>query len=105
MPLAECGGLISVVKCSDSVEENLAAIDEIGGPKHFNHFPWGWTFAGNTPFRRWKRETYRGGSTDPFIMTWPKGIKSENEIRTQFAHIIDMVPTALDAIGVEQPEV
>ena len=36
-------------------------IDEIGGPKYFNHFPWGWTYAGNTPFRRWKRETYRGG--------------------------------------------
>ena len=42
-------------------EDSLAAIDEIGGPKHFNHYPWGWTFAGNTPFRRWKRETYRGG--------------------------------------------
>ena len=89
---------------ADTVEQNLAAIDEIGGPKHFNHFPWGWTFAGNTPFRRWKRETYRGGSTDPFIITWPKGIKAKNEIRTQFAHIIDMVPTALDAIGVEEPE-
>ena len=43
-------------------EDSLAAIDEIGGPKHFNHYPWGWTFAGNTPFRRWKRETYRGGT-------------------------------------------
>ena len=50
---------------------------EIGGPKHFNHYPWGWTFAGNTPFRRWKRETYRGGACDPFIVSWPKGIKSE----------------------------
>ena len=38
-----------------------ARIDELGGPKHFNHYPWGWTWAGNTPFRRWKRETYRGG--------------------------------------------
>ena len=51
-------------------------IDELGGPEHFNHYPWGWTWAGNTPFRRWKRETYRGGSTDPFIVSWPAGIKA-----------------------------
>ena len=56
----------------ETLEESLAVIDEIGGPEHFNHYPWGWTFAGNTPFRRWKRETYRGGSTDPFIVSWPR---------------------------------
>ena len=46
----------------EPIEESLKLIDEIGGPKHFNHYPWGWTWAGNTPFRRWKRETYRGGA-------------------------------------------
>jgi len=85
------------------VEESLKLIDELGGPKHFNHYPWGWTWAGNTPFRRWKRETYRGGSTDPFIVSWPKGIKAKGEVRTQYAHIIDMVPTVLDALGVQPP--
>ena len=85
----------------DSLEENLAAIDELGGPKYFNHYPWGWTFAGNTPFRRWKRETYRGGISDPFIVHWPKGIKAKGEIRTQYAHAIDMVPTVLEALGIE----
>ena len=39
----------------EPLEESLKLIDEIGGPKHFNHYPWGWTWAGNTPFRRWKR--------------------------------------------------
>ena len=78
-------------------------IDEIGGPKHFNHYPWGWTWAGNTPFRRWKRETYRGGSTDPFIISWPKRIKAKGEVRAQYAHIIDMVPTALDLLGITPP--
>ena len=87
----------------DDCEENLAAIDELGGPKHFNHYPWGWTYAGNTPFRRWKRETYRGGVSDPFIVAWPKGIKAKGEIRTQYAHAIDMVPTVLDALGIEPP--
>nr|MBP9192662.1 arylsulfatase [Ignavibacteria bacterium] len=87
----------------DSLEQNLAAIDDIGGPKYYNHYPWGWTFAGNTPFRRWKRETYRGGVSDPFIVHWPNVIKSKGEIREQYAHAIDMVPTVLDALGIEAP--
>jgi arylsulfatase len=87
----------------DSIEQNLAAIDDIGGPKYFNHYPWGWTHAGNTPFRRWKRETYRGGTSDPFIVAWPRGIKAKGEIRTQYCHAIDMVPTVLDALGIEPP--
>lgn len=87
----------------DSLEQNLAAIDDIGGPKYYNHYPWGWTFAGNTPFRRWKRETYRGGVSDPFIVHWPKGIKSKGEIREQYAHAIDMVPTVLEALEIEPP--
>ena len=85
------------------MEDGLAHIDEIGGPTVFNHFPWGWTHAGNTPFRRWKRETYRGGATDPFIVSWPKGITSRGEVRPHYAHIIDMVPTVLDALGIEAP--
>ena len=84
-------------------EDSLAAIDELGGPKHFNHYPWGWTFAGNTPFRRWKRETYRGGTSDPFIVSWPHGIKASGEVREQYAHIIDMVPTVLEVLGIEPP--
>ena len=84
-------------------EDSLAAIDEIGGPKYFNHYPWGWTWAGNTPFRRWKRETYRGGVSDPFIVCWPKGITATGEVREQYAHAIDMVPTVLDVLGIEPP--
>jgi arylsulfatase len=87
----------------DDLQQNLAAIDDIGGPKYFNHYPWGWTHAGNTPFRRWKRETYRGGVSDPFLIAWPKGIKAKGEVRTQYCHAIDMVPTVLDALGIEPP--
>ena len=87
----------------EPLEESLKVIDEIGGPNHFNHYPWGWTFAGNTPFRRWKRETYRGGISDPFIVCWPKGIDARDQVRTQYAHAIDMVPTVLDALGLEPP--
>jgi arylsulfatase A-like enzyme len=88
----------------ESVQDSLAAIDEIGGPNHFNHYPWGWTWAGNTPFRRWKRETYRGGSTDPFIVSWPAGLEARGELRHQYAHLIDMVPTVLDLLGVDPPK-
>jgi arylsulfatase len=87
----------------ESLEENLAALEELGGPKYFNHYAWGWTWAGNTPFRRWKRETYRGGISDPFIVHWKKGIKSRGEVRAQYAHAIDMVPTVLEALGLEPP--
>jgi len=87
----------------EPLEDSLKVIDEIGGPKHFNHYPWGWAWAGNTPFRRWKRETYRGGASDPFIVSWPKGIKARGEVRHQYGHIIDMVPTVLDLLGIEPP--
>jgi arylsulfatase len=86
-----------------SLKESLSAIDKLGGPEICNHYAWGWTFAGNTPFRRWKRETYRGGVSDPFLVHWPKAIKPKGEVRTQYAHAIDMVPTVLEACGFEAP--
>jgi arylsulfatase len=87
----------------ETAEMGLKMIDELGGPKTFNHYAWGWTFAGNTPFRRWKRETYRGGVSDPFLVHWPNGIKAKGEVRTQFAHAVDMVPTVLEALEIEPP--
>jgi arylsulfatase A-like enzyme len=89
----------------ESLEESLQKLDKLGGPECFNHYPWGWTFAGNTPFRRWKRETYRGGVSDPFIVHWPQGIQARGAIRTQYAHAIDMVPTVLEALGIGPPAV
>ena len=87
----------------EDLEENLKALDDLGGPDYFNHFAWGWTWAGNTPFRRWKRETYRGGVSDPFIVHFPNGIQAKSEVRTQFTHAIDMVPTVLDILDLEPP--
>jgi arylsulfatase A-like enzyme len=87
----------------DSLDENLKMLDQLGGPNTFNHYAWGWTHAGNTPFRRWKRETYRGGASDPFIVHWPKGIKGKGQVCSQYAHAIDMVPTVLEALGIEAP--
>ena len=88
----------------ETVEEILPRIDQLGGPASYNHYPWGWAWAGNTPFRRWKKEVYRGGCTDNLIVSWPQGIQAKGELRPQYAHAIDMVPTVLEALGVEPPE-
>ncbi len=87
----------------EDLEENLKSLDTLGGPEYFNHFAWGWTWAGNTPFRRWKRETYRGGISDPFVVHYSNGIEAKGEVRTQFTHAIDMVPTVLDLLDLESP--
>jgi arylsulfatase A-like enzyme len=87
----------------EDLQTNLAHIDELGSPTTFNHYAWGWTWAGDTPFRRWKRETYRGGISDPFIVHFSKGLKARGEVRTQYAHAIDMMPTVLELIGLEPP--
>ncbi len=85
-------------------EDIFPRIDELGGPTSYGHYPWGWAMAGNTPFRRWKREVFRGGCTNPFILHWPARIGTPGELRSQYAHIIDMVPTVLDLLGLEPPE-
>ncbi|NJD57890.1 MAG: arylsulfatase, partial [Anaerolineae bacterium] len=87
----------------EDLKTNLEHIDELGSPSTFNHYAWGWTWAGDTPFRRWKRETYRGGITDPFIVHFPMGFKARGEVRIQYTHAIDMVPTVLDLLGIEPP--
>jgi arylsulfatase len=79
-------------------------IDELGGPKTHNRYPWGWAWAGNTPFQRWKKETYRGGTSDPFIVHWPSGIEAKGAVRTQYAHAIDMLPTVMECLGLEPPQ-
>jgi len=88
----------------EKLEEILPRMDQLGGPASYNHYPWGWSWAGNTPFRRWKKEVYRGGSTDDLIVYWPKGIKSKGGNRNQYAHAIDMLPTVLDVLGIEPPD-
>ncbi len=86
-----------------TVEEALARIDDLGGPYAHNNYPWGWTVAGNTPFRRWKREVHEGGVADPLIVHWPKGIVARGELRRQYVHAIDILPTLLAITGIEAP--
>ena len=87
----------------ESLADNLAMFDELGGPLTYNHYPMGWAHAGNTPFKRYKRQTFEGGVADPLLIHWPKGIQ-EKGIRTQFNHAIDVYPTVLEAVGIKMPD-
>jgi len=94
------------VSDEDRVAYNLANIDKIGTPDaHQGNYPLGWAQAANTPFRYWKSDANsEGGTHNPLIVYWPKGIKKRGEIRTQYAHVIDLLPTTLDLVGVKAPE-
>jgi arylsulfatase A-like enzyme len=87
----------------DTIEANMPLMEELGGTGTYNHYPNGWAMAFNTPFKMWKRYEFNGGTSDPCIISWPAGIKSKGEIRHQYHHAIDLVPTVLDVLGIESP--
>ncbi|MGJ5149324.1 sulfatase-like hydrolase/transferase [Bradyrhizobium sp. HKCCYLR1023] len=87
----------------EPIAEKLARIDDIGGPDTHSNFPHGWAMASNTPLRRYKQNTHGGGIRDPFIVSWPQRIAARGEIRHQFVHACDLVPTLLDLIGIDAP--
>lgn len=90
----------------DELEENLKYLDELGGPDTYNHFPTGWAAAFSAPFKMFKRYSqFAGGTNDPLVISWPKGIKARGEIRHQYHHSVDIVPTLLEICGIEMPEV
>jgi arylsulfatase A-like enzyme len=86
-----------------TVEDNLARIDDWGGVRSYPNCAWGWAWAGNTPLKRWKRYLHQGGMSDALIVHWPNGIEARGEVRGQYAHVIDVVPTVLEALGIEPP--
>ncbi len=88
----------------ESVTANLEWFDELGGPRTYNHYAWGWAWAGNTPFRLWKRYAWLGGTRTPLVIRWPAGITTRGEVRNQFCHAVDLAPTVLELCGVDSPE-
>ena len=85
-------------------QDNIKVIDELGGPKHFNHFPSAWTHAMNTPFQ-WTKQvaSHFGGTRNPMIISWPARIRDKGGMRAQFLHTIDIVPTLYELCGVTPP--
>ena len=89
----------------DTLEDNMKMYDKLGSPDTYNHMPTGWAAAFSTPFKMFKRYSeYSGGTCDPMIISWPKGIKARGEVRHQYHHSTDIVPTILDVCGLEMPD-
>ena len=88
------------------LQSTIKRLDEIGGPTSEPHVPVGWAWAMDAPFQ-WTKQvaSHFGGTRNPLVVHWPKGIKAKGEIRTQFHHVIDVVPTILEACKIPEPKV
>jgi arylsulfatase len=88
----------------ETVDEILPRINDIGSAEAFNHYPVGWAHAMNTPYQ-WTKQvaSHFGGTRNGMVLHWPNGIEARGEIRHQFHHVIDIVPTLLEAAGLPQP--
>jgi arylsulfatase len=88
----------------ETAEYLTARLDKLGGPESYNHYAVGWAHAMNTPYQ-WTKQvaSHWGGTRNATVVHWPNGIKARGEIRSQFAHVIDVAPTVLEAAGLPQP--
>ena len=89
-----------------AIQYNLDKIGEIGTPAGTEaNYPLGWAQAANTPFKFWKQDANaEGGTRNPLIVFYPKGIKDKGGIRNQYGHVIDLLPTTAEFLGIQLPE-
>jgi arylsulfatase A-like enzyme len=82
----------------------VSMMDQLGSDRTYNHYPVGWAHAMDTPFQ-WTKQvaSHFGGTRNGMCMSWPQRIKAHGEIRSQFHHVIDIVPTILEAAGLQAP--
>ena len=86
-------------------ELTVQHIDELGGPKSYNHYNTGWAWAFDTPFPYWKRWAgYEGGIADMCIVSWPAKVPATGAPRPQYVHAVDIVPTIYELIGITPPQ-
>ena len=98
--------LASLIGVQLGLQSTIHRLDEIGGPTSEPHVPVGWAWAMDAPFQ-WTKQvaSHFGGTRNPLVVHWPKGIKAKGEIRDQFHHVIDVVPTILEACKIPEPKV
>ena len=89
----------------ETLQDTLKHIDDLGGPLAYNHYAAGWAVAGDTPFT-WTKQVASsyGGTRNPLVMYWPKRIKANGEVRSQWHHVIDVAPTILEAAKLPEPK-
>ena len=89
----------------EDVDAAVARLDDVGGPHSHSNIPWGWAQAGNTPLKWYKQNTHGGGVRDPLVVHWPARLGRPGAFRRQFCHAIDLLPTLLELLQIEAPEV
>ncbi|MCO6043226.1 arylsulfatase [Aeoliella sp. ICT_H6.2] len=96
--------LASLLGIQLGLESTINRLDEIGGPSSEPHVPVGWAWAMDSPFQ-WTKQvaSHFGGTRNPMVIHWPKGIKAKGQVRSQFHHVIDVVPTILEACNIPEP--
>ncbi len=102
-------GMFSEMTYFNGVQESVADVlkhyDELGGPYAYGHYAAGWAVAGGTPFT-WTKQiaSNYGGTRNGLVVHWPRGVKAKGEVRSQWHHVIDVVPTVLQAAGLPEPK-
>ncbi|MGB5244697.1 MAG: sulfatase-like hydrolase/transferase, partial [Lutimonas sp.] len=104
--------LLAQNQIPNTIDQQIAALDKIGGldalgtNKVENMYHAGWAWAGSTPFRSTKLvAAHFGGTRNPMVISWPKSIKPEKTIRSQFLHVNDIAPTLYDVLDIPHPEI
>src|SRR5271166_5536072 len=104
--------LLAQNQIPNTVEQQIEALnkigglDALGGPKTDSMYHAGWAWAGDTPFRYTKLiASHFGGTRNPLVISWPKGIKPDKTPRPQFHHVNDIAPTIYDVLGIKAPDV
>jgi arylsulfatase len=90
----------------DPVEDQIDHLDEFGGPMAYGHMHAAWAHATNTPFQ-WTKQvaSHYGGTRNPLVVHWPRGIEAKGEVRWQWHHVTDIAPTVMEAAGLPFPTV
>src|SRR5262249_8408326 len=91
---------------SESLPYLLSMIDQLGGPLTYNHYPVGWAHAMDSPMQ-WTKQvaSHFGGTRNGLVISWPARIKDRGGLRSQFCHVIDIVPTIYEAAHITPPTV
>jgi arylsulfatase len=89
----------------ETLDMQMNKFDQLGTEETYNHFAAGWAVAGNTPFT-WAKQVASnfGGTRNGMVVSWPARIKSKNEVRSQFHHVIDVAPTIYEASNIPAPK-
>lgn len=94
---------------ANGIEEDTAylqsQLDEMGGPKSFQNYPAGWAWAMNAPFP-WAKQvaSHLGGTRNAMVVSWPGHVPEGAQVRSQFGHVVDIMPTILEAAGIPAPK-